>query len=114
MSKMEGRKEEHPLEGQQEDKRDDEGGRQGENSDTDSDISILRRLQGLRNEGVGRQGHTKSGLEVVEEEETKEQPRQERRRNVTGQREPHPSREVGPEVVEKEAQADGREAVVRG
>ena len=38
----------------------------------------------------------------MEEEKTKEQPRQEERRNVPDQGEPHPSQEVGAEGMEKE------------
>ena len=102
-SEMESHKEQYSPQRQEDEQQGEESGRHEENSDTDSDLSILRWLQGLRKEGAGGQSHENPELDVVEEEGTKENPRQEERRNVPGQGEPEPSREVAVEGVEKEA-----------
>ena len=102
-SEMESHKEQYSPQRQEDEQQGEESGRHGEDSDTDSDISILRWLPGLRKEGAGGQSHENPKLDVVEEEETKEQPRQEVMRNAPGWGEPEPSREVAVEGVEKEA-----------
>ena len=81
-SEIEGHKEQYPPQRQEDEQQGEESGRHGEgrhgeDSDTDSDISILRWLQGLRKEGAGGQSHENQEQDVLEEEETKEQPRQE-------------------------------------
>ena len=100
---MERHKEQYSPQRQEDEQQGEESGRHGEDSDTDSDISILRWLQGLRKEGARGQSHENPEPDVVEEEETKEQPRQEDKRNVPGQGDLEPSREVAVEGVEKEA-----------
>ena len=102
-SNLEGHNEEQSPQRQAEEQKGDECGTYGEDSDTDGNETILRWLQGLRKERVGGKGHESRELEVVDEEETKKHPRQEERRNVRGHGEPHPSKEVGAEGVEKEA-----------
>ena len=100
-SEIQSHKDQYPLQRQEDEQQGEESGGHGEDSDTNSDISILRWLQGLRKEEAGGQSQENPELDVVEEEETKKQPRQEERRNAPGQGEPEPSRAVAVDGVEK-------------
>ena len=72
---------EEEREKQQEgEKQEEKGAKKVEESDTDSDVSILRWLRGLKLRGDGgqRKGHKDLNLEVVEAEETEPPQRKER------------------------------------
>ena len=81
-------------------KQEEEGAKEVEDGDTDSDISILRWLQGLKLRGDGGQmkGHKDLRPEVVEEEEMEEPQRKERMSHTDDHGGPP---QVGLEVGEK-------------
>ena len=90
--------------GREGEKQEEKTAKEVEDSDTYSDVSILRWLQGLKLRGDGgqRKGHKDLRPEVVEEEETEEPQRQERMSHTEDHGGPHPPPKVGLEVGEKE------------
>ena len=89
---------------QERESQDDKRTKEVEDGDTDSDVSILTWLQGLTTRGEGGQmeGHKDLRPEVVDDEATVEQQRQERKSHTEDHGGPRPSPQVGLEVGQKE------------